>query len=278
MPAFRRNRVSVRSAPYSLRRPSNAIIRRPRRNRFSRRGGRTSTITGQSGVAKSFGFRSRRVRPRVYRRMLWRDTLNATHYRSAFDILNVNNAPATVTNANAALYQALPGNGFWLVSGGLQAYDTGITPPLFTGDITIRGGLIRCALANESINDSVRVKVYLIWANKNPDPAKVVTGAALSTMADPSLFADFDEFGKVVMMREMTLLPLSNPVEIFHRLRVQKIDQGEYLPNPGPVINSGGSQFYWYVLTSKMSSISVGVAPVRIVTSHNLSFSADANT
>lgn len=275
MPGFRKR---VYGSAFGRRPGRVSKRRRVTRRTRGRRNSKTSTITGQSGVAKSFGFRTRRVRPRTFRRMLWRDTLNSTHYRSAFDILNVNNAPATVTNANAALYQALPGNGFWLVTGGLQAHDTGVAPPTFTGDITIRGGLIRCALANESTADSVRVKVYLIWANKNPDPSKVVTGGALSTMADPSLFADFDEFGKVVMMREMTLLPLSNPVEIFHRLRVQKVDQGEYLPAPGPVINSGGSQFYWYVLTSKMSSVAGGTVPVRIVTSHNLSFSGDANT
>lgn len=253
--------------------------RTTRYKRVGHRGRRTSTITGQSGFAKSFGYRGRRVRPRTWKRMLWRDTLQMSHYRSAFDTANALAAPLAVTsNSLPYLIPALPNVGFWTAAGGAQQIDAGVGPPNFLGDVTIRGGMIRLALTNESVTEAVRVRCWLLRSNKNPDLGRIpIAPTTVSTMFDPSIVPDFDEFGRIVMMREMTLLPVSNPMEIFYRLPIQKVDQAEYLQT-SPTI-AGGSQFYWYVLVSRMSLISNLIAPViRAVSSHNLSFAADADT
>lgn len=279
MAYYRKRKVSVVSGRNVRgRRTSTGRVRfsRARRSRFSRR---ATTITGQSGVGKSFGYRSRRIRPRKWKRILWRDTLANSHYRSTFDITNSLAAPlATTAGAIPYLIQALPPVGFWTVGGGVQQLDVGVGPPAFTGDLVIRGGMIRLGLANESTVEAVRARVWLLKSNKNPDFSKVVVNPTLvSSMWDPSLSPDFDEFGRVVLMREMTLLPVSNPLEIFYRLPVQKIDQAEYLQTSPTII--GGSQYYWYVVVSRMTLVNNLVAPaLRAVSSHSLSFSGDVNT
>lgn len=242
-----------------------------RKSRFFKRSARRVTsITGQASRGTSFGFRPRRLNIRKFKNHLWNDTIYKTHFRSAFDQQFV---ATTATVTNQALGYLIRGTtpNFWVNTGGAYPSNIGGAIPTFDSDIIIRGGFLRIALVNESQVETCRVRVFLMKSNKFPNNS-VITSATMSnipTTWDPSVFAGFREFGKVILMREMILPPVGNPFEVFFKLPVQKLDQDDYVTN-------AGNTYYWIACVSKMTAISALTAPIRVTYSHNLTFVGDA--
>jgi len=234
-----------------------------------------STTTRASGATSIGTFKGKRTSLRTYRNILWRDTLMKTHWRSTFDTTGNITTPNTVTNATLTLIPAMPV--FYTVGGGLQQVDNAVTPPLFTGNIVLRGGICRLALANR-INptevqntDCCRVTVYAVWTTASPIAAGGFP-ASLSTMWDPSLQPDFERFGKVMWKKEAILKADGEAAQFYFKFKVQKIDQAIYTLNPR------GQTLVWMVLVSQLTNTETIATPevVDFVTSHNVSFSGDA--
>ena len=101
------------------------------------------------------------------------------------------------------------------------------------------GGIARLNVNIFPDNVPCRVKVYAIWANKNPDiDLYNFLNASLQTVEwDPSVEGDFTtKFGKILYMKQATINPSQN-FEIVHRFKPQKIDQAVYTGEP-PVLLS----------------------------------------
>ena len=264
--AFKRKRVYGGGNSWGSKRARTIRKFKPR---FRRRG-KTSSITARTLSGTNTAYRSRRIGGRRYRSMLWNSTLMRSHFRSVFDVATTLDTPIGETTANYTRVTAFPSVAPWLIGGGLQIIDFGSPAPTFSSDIIVRGGMIRCVMTNESNTDAMRVKAYLVWANNDPNLTTIPGSGTVSTMWDPSLIPDFKEFGKIITSREALLLPGSNPLEIYHRLRIQKIDQDVF-------VDRGGSQFYWYIQVCRLASFNLITLPrCKIVTSHNISIAGDA--
>lgn len=269
--AYKRKRVYAGPISFKRRRTG---VRKARLFRSRRFGNRNGFLSGQTSRGSGFGFRRRRFRPSALKRRLWNDTLYTTHYRSLLD----HDYSIATTNAyslaNGFLFKAIQ-DPFWQAVGGAAPANQGGAVPDFRDDITLRGGLIRAALCNDSAQGyTIRARIFLMKSNKYPNN-NIFTGPALlniGTMFDPSVFPGFREFGKVIAFRETFLLPQSAPFEFTHRLGVQKVDQDDWVTNYG-------SAYYWMVIVSNCNNPSilpVAAQNVRFVWSHNLTFSADA--
>lgn len=239
------------------------------RRRFpSRRSGPKSIgFTTQSGSARNLGFKSRRVRPRQWRRILWRDTLAETHYRSNGAVSGTMTTIAGAASAVVVGVRALQvsGTNFWLSAGGLNVHDSGLTvPPLFEGDLVIRGGKMGGSLYNESTTVPVMAEVLLVRDSGTRDttnlPASVPVGW------DPSLIVDFQQdIGKIIMRKKFLILPTESAM-FEYRMRPMKVDQGTW----------GNSQFTWYFVVYDFDNTATNT--VRRMTFFNLSFAGDVKT
>lgn len=267
------------------RKRSGGFLRRSgfkRRRFFGRRrfrrgfgGRRGASTTSRASGALSYGtFKTRRLRPRTFRRIIWRDTIASQHWRSVSD-----STQSAVTPNNliqATLVSGINGlrDNFWTALGGAVASDSGVVVPTFVGDIILRGGMSRITVTNRANpsetmpSDPVRVTVFAVWTKSNP--AALTFTSAPPTLWDPSLTADFDRYGKVMWKREALLKGDGEVVEYFFRYKPQKIDQAEF--------NNGGSRLQWFVLVSQTSNVETTptAETVDIVISHNVSFSGDA--
>lgn len=263
--AFKRKRVSA---------PRRSVRRRFRggfkkstgRRRFAGgSSGRTAFVSAQDGRSFANGFRSRRMSKSAWRRSLWTSTLHKAHYRSV-ETNSVNiAAPVVIDTAALIQFQALAGD-FFTVAGGLQQIDAGIPPPLFSGDITLRGGISKLSFSNNGTGDAVKVRVFTCWTNRNPDQT-ILPGTVPSDW-DPSLIPEFERFGKVTGMREFFLLPGNRPSEISYRYKPRKIDLSIY--------TNGGEQLMYIVTISSTSTLTLGGETVTFLKSHNVSFAGDA--
>lgn len=234
------------------------------RNRFSRRR-RVQTISGQSGTIRNTGFRSKRLRRGAWKRYLWRSTLNDPHYRTLFADSNLTPTPANINTCTIDSARAI-GNNFWTIPQGLQQLDNGVTPPTFVGDITLRGGVSKIMFSNSSsqnTGDAVKVNLYMVWTNRNPDFSILPTIAL--TGWDPSLIPDFERLGKVIGTREFWCLPGAIPMEVLYRYTPRKVDQA--------IHNAGGEQLLWVYALSGSQNLT---DQVEAQATYNLSFSADA--
>lgn len=182
---------------------------------------------------------------------------------------NVYIGPALSTNSFAAPFVANP---FWTATGGTQAVDAGAGVPVFSGDITLRGGIVRLSIYN---NDDVqmRLRVYGVWAAKNPSFA-VYTALAASARPvewDPSMVSEFStEFGRILFNREATVNPGEN-IEVLHRFKPQKIDKVRFTGVAG---DPAGSQLWWMIALVPTTANAAAVG-LTVVSSWNLSFAAD---
>jgi len=262
----------------------------PWRANFKRRNarrGRDYGSTAQWGKPTGFTqFRGRKLRPRQWRKILWRDTIAETKWRSIGAIGN--SLIGALTGLGSGVVYLFPAvqndpvtqpfitQPFWTLTGGVQATDRGIVPPLFTGDLVLRGGFARISVVNpETI--PIRVKVYAIWANKLP--SLLVYNSTHNNLRnmewDPSIEPDFNQFGKVIARREVMLLPGANPFEMIHRLKVQKIDQNVFTGESVPgTTEPAGSQLWWGVQAVPLTTNPVS-DNVQIIRSYNLSFTGD---
>jgi len=265
------------------RKRSGGPIRRPAkksrvtRRRRSRRNGKSTT--SRASNATSVGtFKGRKTSLRTYRNMLWRDTLMKSHYRSVFDTAFTLGTPNTTTGANVAQIIALPR--FWEAGGGATfPANVGGTVPTFDGDIILRGGVCRIALANRVDalaaiqTDNVRCTVYAVWTTANP--AALGLSNPVSTMWDPSLVPDFEKYGKVMWKREVLLKADGESVELFFKFKVQKIDQAVF---GSALATIRGQSLMWLVHVSQLTNTEAAPTPenIDILVSHNVSFSSDA--
>lgn len=150
--------------------------------------------------------------------------------------------------------------------------DSGSALPTFVGDITLRGGLSRMMFFN-SEDIQMRIKVYAVWAIKNPSFTvyTALNNSGRGVDWDPSCVAEFStEFGKIMYSKEAIVDPGQN-FEVVHRFKPQKIDQVRFL---GAAADPAGSQLWW-MFVAACTTVNPGAGSIRIVNSWNLSFSAD---
>jgi len=274
--AFRR---SYRTFRRTTRRP---FLRRRGAFRFRRRGTRSSAFTDYKGNVSSFGFRGRKMRPTLYRRMLYNDTIAKNHYRS---LLSETSTTATEAgNALGLAYVFLPqmdqiganNMAFW--DTGVAQTDLSISPPtVWAGDIIQRGGAVKCQIFNPSNTDSVGFKLFTVKTVKNPDLTLFPNASQVPRMWDPSTIPDFArKVGKVLNSREGTIRVLSSS-SVEYKLRVSKIDQDDFRTGAAaPFTLVGGNQII-FVLALYNLSINTAINCVVNV-SCSISFSADALT
>lgn len=252
-------------------------VKRRRTVRRARRTRRFSGTTSRANAPTSIGrFRTRRISRKTFRRRLWNSTIDKSHYRSVRAVTTSVGSPNNLVDATLAII--VPGtdgaNPFWTVGGGALPEDTGVAVPTFNGDITLRGGISRISIANRvSPTDAVptdccRVTVFTVW--NNVDIPGFVFPTTVPISWDPSVFPDFQRNGRVISKKEAILEPGGQAMELFWRHRVQRIDQN--------VFNNNGGRLAYFVLVSQLTNTEAIGTPenVDIVTSWNLSFSADA--
>lgn len=241
-----------------------------KRRRFGAR--KTVAYTGATGSGRSLGFRSRRVRPRAFRRILWRDTLSQPHYRSYnFQSSTI----STGTTSGSGDFNIIPiltdssGNPFWSTANGAVAIDNTVAVPNFRGDIILRGGKIGAYISLPSTvvaADNILVKVWHVKTLHNPNTS--VFSGAQPLSFDPSAIPDMTtETCRILQYREAVLSTQNPTLNVEYRLRLQKIDQDDFA-------TGFGQQDMICVYVSNISAANnIGV---QIHAFHNVSFSGDA--
>jgi len=259
MAAYKRKTVTTsRRGNFKRRRTNN-------RRRFRKGGRRVADFTSLNTRGTTVGFRSKKVSRKTYNRHLWNSTLFATHYRSVRSIagdvvMQTNDVVATIFGLNMYKFDANP---FWTVTGGAVSVDTGIAVPAFIGDIILRGGIYTVTFANTSTND---IKLNIWMSTTVPDPVVTVVPASSTIAWDPSVSPDFNSQVAKTWMSKSVLIEGGNSYSITNRFKLQKIDQTTY-------IVEGRTPIIW------VSAFNIGNSAaniLRVVRSHNLSFSADA--
>jgi len=235
----------------------------PKRSRFTRRRNtarKSRQYGGRTGFASGISYRSRRMKPRAWRSLLWRETQSKPHFRSLLE------TAASVTNQTDTGTVEINGltaieSNFWKTAGGLQALDDGVTPPTdFAGDLIIRGGKMGVTFFNANTTP-VEINLWLIKVN----PAATLSFPATGPYGwDPSLIPDFaTEFGKIVMHRKKIIL--ENDMATFeYRLPTFKVDQDRHNSN----------NYYNWLISSWDPTSSALVTTVNRY--FNLSFTGDA--
>jgi len=249
---------------------------------FKRRSGykrKSTAFTDYMGNVATMGFRSRRIRPRTFRNILWKDTLSQNHYRSIASESATHATAADNTLGTAFTYLPLMENigtgnlGFW--ESGVQNPDENQSAPTFIGDVVLRGGVIKISIFNPSNTDSVGFKLFVVAFNKNPDLALFPSNLAVPRAWDPSCIADYArKVGKVIHTREGTIRVLSSS-SVEYKCRIKKVDQAEYRVAGTPNTLVAGSQLGFVLLLYNLSTTSAISCIVN--TSRNVSFSGDAS-
>ena len=235
----------------------------PKRSRFTRRrttARKSRQYGGRTGFASGISYRSRRMKPRAWRSLLWRETQSKPHFRSVFETAtSVTNSTDTGTaelNSLTALEQ-----NFWKTSAGLQTLDTGVTPPTdFAGDIVIRGGKLGVSFYNAN---AAPVEINL-WLIKQGDAAFGTPPSTGPYGWDPSLIPDFKrDYGTIIFHRKKIIL--ENDMATFeYRLPTIKIDQDQH--------NNVGT-WRWFISSWDPTSSALVTTVNRYF---NLSFTGDA--
>lgn len=263
--AFGRKRIyanafrTVKRTPFKRRR----IVRR---NRF-RRGNKSVQYSDQRGIAATWRFKSRRLRPRAFRSLLWKDTIASTHYRTNGSALGSLVTPAGAITMTLGRAQAFD-NGvapFWQATGGALSKDPGIAVPVFKGNIVIRGGIVGIRIHNlpTAVMD-INVSVYLI--RNAPRPSYTNLPAVAPIGWEPTLTSEFNQdIGSIKYSRRFTLSP-GGTMNLERRLPIQKIDLESWAVD--------ASRWEWLIGISDTDG--AGFTTVQIVTYFNASFSGDA--
>lgn len=249
--------------------PSRRTKRRVGRKKRSGRSGALRGYTTQSGIGGANNFRSRRIRAKAYRKILWNDGLLKTHYRSIAASSTVTGTPNTVVDSTFQLLKGLTNGAgqFWEVAGGALPVDGGVAVPTFGQSITVRGGMARITLTTNSTDDGVRVRVWAVWSNERPS---MPVSGTVPLDWDPSVLPSFQRnVGRILMSREALLLPGSNGLTLTYRLRPQRIDK--------EVFQNDGNSLFWFYTVMQTSNNDIGplAEAVTVVRSFNLSFTGD---
>jgi len=157
----------------------------------------------------------------------------------------------------------ISGNEFWTGAGGLRSVNIGITPPLFVGDITIRGGIWGMMFRNTSTTLPVSIKIYIGTTVAFPN----YTVPSSSNIGwDPSVEPDLSQnFAKFNFNNTVQLEP-GETWKIERRVGIKKVDKS--------VWDQTG-----YMPMVLISAFNVGHATattINIETYYNMSFAADA--
>lgn len=242
-----------------------------KRRRTTRRGRKSNAFTSQSGSGGAVNYKARKTSRRTYRNYLWNSTLFKDHYRSIGAVAVTLNTPAAVTTMSVLAEKALD-NGvasFWLAAGGAINHDPAQSLPTFSGDVILRGGKIGLRLANvldtvASAATTIQGTAMLIRTTKNFVSASITTPQPVGW--DTSLIPDFDTKVGKILYRKNFLLKDSDTALIEYRLRLQKLDVGDFAANYNTYI--------WVILAGNTdNSSSHGVSVTKF---YNLSFAADA--
>lgn len=248
-----------------------------RRFRGIRSRGRSNrTWTSQSASGQFMGYKSRKIRSRTFKRILWRDTLSQNHYRSSGTGLatlatGTTQGIGTVLEVDP-LFIGTPGptTAFYTATGGLLPQDlTGTTATFGTGRLVIRGGRVGITVsAPASVTDEIACTIWVVFLKKGANRSALPALASYGVMIDGS--PDFTtEFGKVLYQRNAILNTAYPNMTVEHRLRLQSIDQHEF----ATVV---GQQIAFIVAVQNLSSTTS--VTMNVATYHDLSFSGDAAT
>lgn len=253
----RRSRFS-RSTRVSRRRRSNF------RSVGSRRRDVTLSTQSTRGTRPVY-FRSRRFNGARFRRQLIMDTRAMSHYRSYGQVPGTINSAAITQSMELSNISLLTNGvaGFWFAAGGAQPIDTGITLPLFKGDITLRGGKWTFSAINNSTK-ILKVFAWYYWSIKRPDFTILPAGPLASY--DPTITADFaNSIGKV-LKSEVYILKPGEGFNWERRLRPMKVDEVMY--------NNSGNLPHLLIGVQNLTDNTIN--GIAAQTGFNLSFSADA--
>ena len=209
--------------------------------------------------------------------MLWRDSAMKAHYRSILALSDSFSTPTGSISCGVFYYPTIEfGARFWTPAGGALAIDTAVPVPNFQDDIILRGGMITMTLANDPDADDaadLHTTIYLIISDETPSVGALIppdgstgTFATFSRDWDPSCVPDSTRvFAKKILMKRQALLKSGETLVVSHRLRIQKIDQENYL--------NDNNKLYWVVKTACNTG---STNTYRVTASYNMSFSGDA--
>lgn len=243
-----------------------------RRKFRSRRG--YQTVSAQAGNYITPKYRSHRISSRSWRNNLLSTTRFKPHYRSVHSIFAVVNTPIGVTTAtkvNLIPLKHLAGgaNYFWTTGGGAQAIDNGVAVPTFNNSsIVLRGGRASMSIGNNSLVDSVRLRIWLLWVKPGSDKAGFDALTPVPTQWDPTMYPDFYESFKMVQSWEHILLPSSRPFEVVKMLKAQKIDFDAYQ-------NDEWELAFTFTIAQCTDIDTPVTSAVTYVNSYSLSFTGD---
>lgn len=259
----------------TLKRKSNVRRRltfsKKRRTTRRGRGRKSVAFTSQSGSGGAVNYKARKTSRRAYKRHLWNSTLFKEHYRSIGAVGTTLNTPASLVQVAVLVEKAIE-NGisfFWAATGGAIAPDSSQTLPPFTGDVIIRGGKIGLRLANTldtvaSAATTIQGTAILIRTSKAFSAAAITTPQSLGW--DTTLVPDFDTTVGRILYRKNFLLKDSETALIEYRLKLEKVDVGDF--------NANRNVYMWVILAGNTdNSAAYGLAVSKYF---NLSFSADA--
>lgn len=225
-------RLSSRSV-LGKRKARGHVVRSYKRRRFTR-GRKTSQFTSQSASGGGLGYRARRMRPRQYRSLLYRDTAFTTHYRSLDG--GTGSIASDVDQRFARVYvtSALrdgAANVFYAVAGGAVNPNSTVAVPNFDSPIIVRGGKVGFTMVNKTESaitayQPLRVIVFLVATGDEYNIAGVPTGTFQGW--DPSYIGDFSKNIGRVIWRKSYLLKDQEVVQVERRLRVMKIDASTF--------------------------------------------------
>lgn len=215
------------------------------------------------------------MRPRAWRKILWRDTQAQNHFRSTGAASIAVTPPLSVIDKTMFNSFAVGNNigQFWQTNGGLLPVDATTPLATFSGDKIIRGGRIKFDITNLSEVDTVKVQVWLLYTIADPAGGVIspyMSPATVSREFDPTMIPDFKRYARVVLGRETILLPGARPWSVEHRLRPQKIDTNTW--------TSAGHRHTWMYAISSYSERDSVLNTVQVITSFSLSFAGDVVT
>lgn len=241
-----------------------------RRRVMKRRGGkRTTSFTSQSGVANSFGFKSKKLSLRAYRGMLWRDSIMKQKWRTCQAFTQSQLSAADSSKYSIVLYDAFGNSAspFWTPLGGTVQADLGTAVPTFIGDIIVRGGILGVRVTNQAADASpLEIRIILFRTSTRQGSAPPVI-ANQSVGFDMTHLTDFNNFYGKPLVNKTVLLENSNVAEVKYRLKVQKVDQFEY--------SQFTKRYYWMI---GVGNAETAVAVNATVTQYwNAAFVADAS-
>jgi len=158
------------------------------------------------------------------------------------------------------------GADFYTNAGGALPLDGTTGVPVFDGDIVVRGGKMMLSLTNQSTDDAVLVKIWILWSVKNPNFTNFPT--TLQVGDTPDVDNEFRAlYGRMYPVRQMMLEPLTS-IQVEKRIPIMKIDRA--------VWSIDGGHPYWIIFIANLKDTTS--AAVTQISSFNLSFVGDALT